>query len=117
MELLNKWHIDYYQNINGKSPIFDFIESLETKNQAKIANTFDLLEHYGSNLGAPHVKKLRSFNLWELRILGSKNIRIFYVALSNKKFLLLHAFIKKKRKTDQKEIKIALKRLENIKIE
>ena len=108
----NNWKIIYYQvNNQGSSPVYDFIESLDFKSQAKISNTFDLLEKYGVNLGRPHVKKLKNYNLWELRILGGDNIRIFYVAIKDKKFLLLHGFFKKKQKTDTKEIKIALKRL------
>jgi phage-related protein len=105
------WKIIYYQNQQGKSQAYDFIENLELQNQAKIFNTFNLLEQYGFNLGAPHIKKLKSYNLWELRVLGNKNIRIFFISTVNKEFLLLHAFQKKKQKTDQKEIKTALQRL------
>jgi phage-related protein len=105
------WQIIYYQNQQGKSQVYDFIENLELQNQAKIFNTFNLLEQYGFNLGAPHIKKLKSYNLWELRVLGNKNIRIFFISTVNKEFLLLHAFQKKKQKTDQKEIKTALQRL------
>lgn len=106
-----KWRITYYENTQNKSPIYDFIESVNPKVQAKIANTFDLLEQYGTRLGLPHVKKLAGYSLWELRILGKDNVRIFYVAYTEKAFLLLHGFLKKKQKTDQKEIKTALDRL------
>lgn len=106
-----KWRIAYYETADGKSPIFTFIENVSTKTQAKIANTLDLLEEYGTTLGAPHVKKLSGYPLWELRILGSDNIRIFYITQSGKTFLLLHGFLKKKQKTDRKEIKTALARL------
>ena len=56
-------------------------------------------------------KKITGTDLWELRILGSESIRIFYVAIIGKNFLLLHRFQKKKRKTDRKEIKTAEERL------
>lgn len=105
------WHIIYYETPQGNSPVYDFIEGVTVKIQAKIANTLDLLEQYGTTLGAPHVKKLTSYSLWELRILGTDNIRIFYIAHTGKVFLLLHGFIKKKQKTDKKEIRIALDRL------
>lgn len=108
----NNWKIIYYQiNSQSNSPVYNFIESLDFKSKAKISNTFDLLEKYGINLGMPHVKKMKNYNLWELRILGGDNIRIFYVAVKDKKFLLLHGFLKKKQKTDAKEIKTALNRL------
>lgn len=106
------WDIVYYQSKNeGNFPVYDFIESLDVRLQSKISNTFDLLEEYGINLGLPHVKKMSGYDFWELRILGNDNIRIFYVAVTDRKFLLLHGFLKKKRKTDKKEIKIALNRL------
>lgn len=110
-----KWNIIYYENLHGKSQVYDFIEDLEPKAQAKISNTFDLLEQYGTNFGLPHVKKLSEINLWELRILGKNNIRIFYVSFTSKIFLLLHAFVKKKQKTNKREIKIALERLREYK--
>ena len=108
----NNWKIIYYKLGNqNKFPVYDFIESLDLKSKAKISISFDLLEKYGINLGMPHVRKLKNYDLWELRILGGDNIRIFYVAIRDRKFLLLHGFIKKKQKTDAKEIKIALNRL------
>jgi phage-related protein len=79
--------------------------------QAKISNTFDLLLEFGIRLGLPHVKKVVNTNLWELRIVGGDNIRIFYVASSGKKFLLLHGFVKKTQKTNKNELKTAIFRL------
>ncbi|MDA8340353.1 MAG: type II toxin-antitoxin system RelE/ParE family toxin, partial [Nitrospiraceae bacterium] len=51
--------------------------------------------------------------LFEIRIKDRSNIhRIFYFAYTGKKFILLHGFTKKTDKTPQKEIAIALKRME-----
>ena len=108
-----KWKIDYYEIQQGKIPVFDFIESLNPKAQTKVYNALNLLEEFGINLRLPHVSKLKGLPLWELRILGRDNIRIFYVAESGKSFLLLHGFVKKKQKTDKREIKIALDRLKD----
>jgi len=107
------WKIIYYHGSNGREPIYDFIESLNPNAQAKVSNTFDLLLQFGIRLGLPHVKKVTNTDLWELRVLGGDNIRIFYVASSGKKFLLLHGFIKKTKKTDKKELKIAVSRLKD----
>lgn len=106
-----KWKIAYYKTFQGTYPVFDFINSLDGKIKSKIINAIDLLEEFGIRLGLPHVKKLIGTPLWELRIIGGDNIRIFYVAITGKSFLLLHAFQKKKQKTDRKEIKIAIGRL------
>jgi phage-related protein len=70
----------------------------------------DLLEEYGIFLGPPHIKKMKGSNLWELKILGKDNIRIFFT-IENKNLIFLHGFSKKKQKTNPKEIKIALKRM------
>lgn len=107
----DKWRIIYFETSNGGYPVFDFIEGLDEKSKAKVVNAIDLLDEYGIKLGAPHVKKIIGTDIWELRMLGEDNIRIFYIAVTGRTFLLLHAFKKKKQKTDKKEIKIAISRL------
>ncbi len=105
------WQLVYFKSRRGDFPVYIFIDSLPAKAQAKVSNTFDLLVKYGITLGLPHVKKLEGTGLWELRVIGGDNIRVFYVAITGRKFLLLHGFIKKGQKTDMREIKIALQRL------
>ena len=111
-----RWEIIYYETSQGKSPVFEFIQDLDTSVQNKVIEILELLEKFGILLGRPHSKKIIGTPLWELRILGSDNIRIFYVAVVNRKFLLLHTFAKKKQKTDKKEIKTAIDRLRNYKL-
>ena len=105
------WKIQYYKQEIGESPIFEFIEELPEKAQAKLINTLSFLTEYGILLREPHVKKVAGTRLWELRILGQDNLRILYIAITGKNFLLLHAFNKKKQKTDKREINTALARL------
>lgn len=105
------WRVIYYQTENNISPVHKFINSLDPKSKSKIIKLIDLLEEFGTHLGWPYAKKLTGTELWELRILGQDNIRIFYVAVVDKSFLLIHGFTKKKQKTDLKEIKTALERL------
>jgi phage-related protein len=102
----------YYETSSGKSPVFEFIQTLEMKTRARITSTIDLLIEHGINLGLPYSKKLTGSDLWEIRVLGTNNLRIFYVAILNKQFLLLHGFKKKKQKTDKREIIVAEKRLQ-----
>ena len=99
-----KWKIDYYKTINGKSPVRDFLDALDTKAKSKVINSFDLLEEFGTRVGSPKVEKVQGTELWELRILGGDNIRIFYVAKSGKSFLLLW-FCKEKAKDRHKRDK------------
>lgn len=106
------WEIIFYRPPNqSNSPVQDFIETLERRTKSKIGHLLELLESYGTTLGSPYSKKLTGTPLWELRIIGGENIRILYVALVGKNFLLLHAFNKKKQKTDKKEINTAKLRL------
>jgi len=105
------WTIVYYITINGASPVTDFIDSLDDTAQAKVINTVRLLKEFGIRLGGSHSKKIKGTAVWELRILGSANIRVIYVAVKQRSFLLLHAFNKKSSKTPSKELKTAADRL------
>ena len=106
-----KWKVILYRTANGDYPVQEFVDSLEIKAQSKVKDSIKLLQEFGIRLGLPHVKKLTGTELWELRILGSNSLRVLYVAMTGKTFVLLHGFKKKKDKTPQKEIKTALNRL------
>jgi len=76
-----------------------------------VINTVRLLRQYGVRLGGSHTKKLTGTEVWELRILGSDSIRIFYIAIEQQTFLFLHGFKKKTQKTPAKELRVATERL------
>lgn len=71
------------------------------------------MAEFGPQLKSPHAKKVINTPLWELRVLGEKSLRFFYIAKLGKSFLLLHGFTKKRQKTPKKEIKTALTRLKD----
>lgn len=104
------WNIDFYETVSGASPVLDFVEDLEIDVKSKVVDTLDLLKKHGVQIGLPHSKKIKGTDLWELRILGYQNVRIFYIAIIKKTFLLLHGFKKKSWKIPKKEIKTATKR-------
>ena len=79
-----------------------FLSSLTEKEVAKVIRTIELLEEFGSDLGMPHSKHM-SEGLLELRIRGTREIRIFYCFHKNKA-VLLHACIKKTQKTSDREL-------------
>ncbi len=87
-----------------------FVQSLEKPTIAKVLRTIDLLELFGPQLGMPHTKKIVN-RLFELRIRGSQEVRIFYT-FHKKSIILLHGFVKKSDKTPRKEIIIALNKLQ-----
>lgn len=102
--------IIFFTKQNNKSPILDFIKKQKPKNQSKIYYALELLREFGLKLGMPHLKKLKSVNLWELRTLGESNIRIFFCKSKKNEYLVVNIFDKKSNKTPIKEIKTSLKR-------
>lgn len=86
----------------------DFIKSLEKPTQSKVLRGINLLEIYGRDLSMPHVKHIQD-RLFELRMRGSQEIRIFFTYHENHAYLL-HGFVKKTQKIPAREIKTAEKR-------
>ncbi len=58
------WKILFYEDHRGKSPVLDFITSLNAKDRAKINNAFRLLEEFGVKLMMPHARHIQG-KLWE----------------------------------------------------
>jgi len=90
-------------NIDGS--VEKFIQNLDSHTIAKTFRTIDLLEKFRNQLGMPHSKKVTS-NLFELRIRGKQEIRIFYCFYNNC-ICLIYGFIKKSQKTPKKELQNA----------
>lgn len=86
-----------------------FIASLEKSTIERILRTIDLLEKFGFRLGMPQSKKVTS-ELYELRIRGRQEVRIFYTFYRSE-IILLHGFVKKSDKTPTREITTAAARL------
>lgn len=104
------WSIEY-----AYSDVEQFILRLSPKLAAKYLHLTDLMLEFGAHLGMPHTRSM-SDGLFELRIRGKEGIaRVFYCTLAGKRIIMLHAFVKKSRKTPAKEIKIALCRLSEVK--
>lgn len=104
------WQVIYYIDAQGKNPVSEFLDTLSDNQQSKILRILNNIKDYGLTSIIPHVKKLSGTPLWEIRILGGDNIRVFYVVPNRLRVVVLHGFIKKKQKTPIKEIEIALNR-------
>lgn len=100
----------YYLTQNNENPVFDFIESLEKRQKAKVFRIFQTIHIYGLEAVIPHIKKLTNTPLWEIRILGKDNIRILYAIIHKDSMIVLHGFNKKKKKAPRKELDLALNR-------
>jgi len=106
------WEIFFFENSRGEKIVKEFIKSQSESTISKITHKIDLLHNYGPNLGMPHAKKITS-NLYELRIRGADEIRIFYTFQNNKIFMV-HGFKKKTQEIPAKEISLAESRLRGL---
>jgi len=107
------WKILLYETPLGKPMIERFLAKLKLQTRQKAARQFDLLAEYGINLGMPHSRPLGD-GLYELRIRGNQEVRVFYVFAVEKNIYLLHGFQKNSQTTPTQELKIARKRQKEI---
>ena len=91
------------------------LEALPEDQNAKFLWIAELIEAHGlEKVREPYVKPLEQ-GLWEIRMKGKDGIsRALYVTTKPKRVIILRVFPKKTRKTPRREIKIALKRAEEI---
>lgn len=108
-KLRNK--VVFYTDNTNNTPIKDFLNHLSDIQKAKVIKVFKLYQDFGLTMLIPHTKHLTGTPLWEIKIKGADSIRVIYVTCTRETILVLHGFIKKKRKTPTKELKLALKRL------
>ena len=94
------------------SELEKFIHSLDTSTIAKVLRVIDLLELFGNNLTIPHSKKVNA-RLFELRIRGKQEVRIFY-AFHRNEAILLHGFVKKSQHIPLKELNLARQKLKTL---
>ncbi len=100
----NNYRIEYYKNSRTKEePVKEFIGNLDEKVQVKIDTHLDLLRENKGCLRYPYASHIRG-KIWELRISFGKNYyRIFYFISTGKRIILLHAFLKKTKRTPRQE--------------
>ena len=103
------WNILLFETARGDKPVEDFIKPLSSSSRSKVIHMIRLLKQFGTFLNMPHSKKITK-DIYELRVKGKEEIRIFYAPFG-RKIYLLHAFKKKSQKIQSKEIKLAEQRL------
>ena len=109
--------IYFYRDKNGREPAAEYISELARKNDKdsriklnKIRDCLKILSAYGTQAGEPFVKHIDG-EIWELRPLRD---RIFFVGWANGSYVLLHQFMKKTRKTPEREIEKAKRELADL---
>ncbi len=100
----------YYYTDSNRSPVKEFIDSLNPKTQRKFFFVRGLLEQFGHRLPKPHAKYIGD-DLFELRFEGREGkIRILYFFFHQDKAIFTNGFVKKSDKTPKQEKKVALER-------
>ena len=111
--------IIFYKNTKGKEPVLEYMQELSENSSKdsriklnKINDYIQALSVYGTEqLSKNYVKHLDG-DIWELRPLRD---RILFAGVVDRKYVLLHQFMKKTQKTPMKEIKKAKKELKDFK--
>lgn len=99
------WSVEYYTDARGRAPALEFIRSLQGAERAAVLRVIALLQEFGTALGSGYAKPVEG--LWELRAGPS---RVFYMAYTGRRFILLHGYRKKRQKAPHKEIETAKRR-------
>jgi len=110
------WQLIFYINEEGNEPVKDFILEQPDGAIAEILHVFKLLRQFNITLGMPYVRKIDKSGVRELRIKhGSDIYRIFFFAYTGRKFILLHALLKKEDKIAESDKKLAIQRMDDYK--
>ncbi len=106
------WQVVFYMDGEGNEPVKNFILEQPDGAIAEILHVFKLLREFNIRLGIPYVKKIDKSGLRELRIKHSSDLyRVFYFVYFERKFVLLHAIVKKSEKTPVGDKELAIKRM------
>ena len=104
---MQDFEIVLYATEDGIRPVREFIQSLDEKMQAKIAQTIRLAAKKGTRLREPYSKHLGD-GIFELRTkVGTDISRVLYFFVIGRKIVLTNGFIKKTQRTPLREIERA----------
>jgi phage-related protein len=102
-----EWTIDFYVEPDGSAPVEEFLDSLSTQARAKALAVIQTLKLHGPNLPFPYSSQAAG-KIRELRTQhGKDKIRVLYFADARRVFVLLHGFVKRTAKLEQRELRQA----------
>ena len=105
-----KWRVEILNQ-----SVLEELDTLPPDMRAKLDHILRMIEELGLHqVREPYIKHLRD-KLWELRIRGRDGIaRAIYVTAKERRIVILHAFVKKTRKTPTTAIRTALSRMREL---
>ena len=105
----------FFRHDSGREPVREWLKGLEQVSRKEIGSDIKTLQ-FGWPVGLPLARKI-SDNLWELRSRLKIGIARTFFTIHIDKLVLLHGFIKKSQKTPKKELAIAKRRLNKLRLE
>lgn len=99
------WSVEFYVDARDRAPALEFVRSLPKQEQAELLRVLDLLAEFGLKIGMPHARPIEG--MWELRAGAG---RLFYVAHSGRRFIILHGYRKRSQAAPRQEIETARRR-------
>ncbi len=103
------WTVQYFNE-----RVQEDIETWPVGIYADFLSLVMLMDNHGANLRMPHSRAMGN-GLFELRCKGQEGIgRVFYCTLVGREIVVLHSFIKKSQETPDIEMKVARKRLKEV---
>ena len=100
----------YYFTDANRSPVKEFIDSLDFRTQRKFFFSKGLLEEFGYKLIFPHARYIGD-EIFELRFRGQEGeIRVLYFFFYQDKAIFTNGFIKKSNRTPKNEKLVAIER-------
>jgi len=103
--------IIFYRTEDGKCPIAEFLDSLDSKQAKRVTWVMQVIEEL-DQVPTTYLKKLTNTNdIWEIRIQQSNNIFRLLGFFDEGQFIILtNGFQKKTQKTPKSEITLSEKR-------
>ncbi|MDE2271563.1 MAG: type II toxin-antitoxin system RelE/ParE family toxin [Xanthomonadaceae bacterium] len=104
--------VRFYATDQGREPVRDWLKSLPPGARKAIGEDLKTVQ-FGWPLGMPLVRKVEP-GLWETRSTIDAGIARVLFTTVGPVMVLLHAFVKKTRKTPMDDLKLALRRMKEV---
>mgnify|MGYP000879547826 CR=1 FL=1 len=112
MAINKKLIVVFYSTTSRREPVREWLKSLSKDDKKEIGEDIKTVQ-YGWPIGMPMVENLGE-GLWEIRTTLKDRISRVIIAVEDDKIILLDGFIKKTQKTPKDDLRLARKRLREI---
>ncbi|MFC1680018.1 type II toxin-antitoxin system RelE/ParE family toxin [Elusimicrobiota bacterium] len=109
---MSYYEMAYFRTSSGRAPVEDYLDRMEdVRERAGVFETLAEFREHGPEAVGIICRHIEG-KLWEIKIdYRAKRHRIFYVVISGRRLVLLHAYLKKARKAPRRELETARRRL------